>query len=52
MEEGEDCEFVCKEFRFGTTSDMFIGKLSEYVKFLKELETLISQSNNSINEDK
>lgn len=41
LENGEDCEFVCKEFRFGTTSDMFIGRLSNYYQFLKEIEEVI-----------
>lgn len=45
MEDGEYCEFVCKEFKFGTTSDMFIGKLSNYVQFLKDIENLIEKSN-------
>jgi len=45
MEDGEECEFVCKEFKFGTTSDMFIGKLSHYVQFLKDIENLIEKSN-------
>lgn len=34
LEKGEECEFVCKEFRFGTTSNLFIGKLSEYYEFI------------------
>lgn len=38
MNKGEDCEFVCKEFKFGTTSEMFIGRLSHYFEFLNKLE--------------
>lgn len=34
MENGEDCEFLCKEFKFGTVSEMFIGRLSNYFKFV------------------
>ena len=34
VEKGLDCEFVCKEFKFGTTSDLFVGRLSKYYKFL------------------
>lgn len=30
LDEGEECEFVCKEFKFGTTSEMFIGRLTHY----------------------
>lgn len=45
VERGEDCEFVCKEFRFGTTSELFIGRLSSYYQFLRELEQMIEKVN-------
>ena len=41
MEKGEDCENVCKEFRFGTSSALFIGRLSDYYKFLDEIEEVL-----------
>jgi hypothetical protein len=41
VEKGENCEFVCKEFKFGTTGDLFIGKVDEYHEFLKTIEKLI-----------
>ena len=38
IDQGENCEFVCKEFKFGTTSDLFIGRLSKYEEFLRAME--------------
>lgn len=53
VEKGENCEFVCKEFKFGTTGDLFIGKLDQYKDFLNKVEELIKNNNPSSNfEDK
>lgn len=38
-----ECEFLCKEFRLGTSSSMFIGTTSQYSVFYKHLIELIGQ---------
>ena len=43
MERGESCEFVCKEFKFGTPGNLFIGRLSFYWDFFKKLEALLDK---------
>ena len=43
LEEGEECEFLCKEFKFGTTSDLFIGKLHKYYEFLNNIEKVLKK---------
>lgn len=53
VEKGENCEFVCKEFKFGTTGDLFIGKLDQYKDFLNKVEELIKNHDGNANfEDK
>ena len=37
------CERLCQEFRFGSTSKLFIGKLSDYFIFLRKFENLLSR---------
>ncbi len=43
VEKGENCEYVCKEFKFGTASELFIGKLSNYYEFLERIERVIQK---------
>lgn len=31
LDKGEECEFLCKEFKFGGESELFIGKLKNYI---------------------
>lgn len=45
MENGENCESLCKEFKFGTTSEMFIGRLSHYTEFIETMETVLNKYN-------
>lgn len=53
MDNGEDCEFLCKEFKFGTSSEMFIGKLSQYFKFLNKIKWILKKYGSGIElEDK
>ncbi len=40
--EGKNCEYLCKEFRFGSTSQMFIGNLDQYYHFYQEFERVVS----------
>ena len=51
VEKGENCEFVCKEFKFGTTGDLFIGKVDEYHEFLKTIQEIIKIHDPSLNLD-
>lgn len=45
VERGEGCEYVCKEFRLGTASDLFIGRLSDYHTFFNNLERILTKFN-------
>lgn len=51
MEKGEECENVCKEFRFGTSSKLFIGRLTDYYIFLEEIEEVLSKFNPELVQD-
>lgn len=42
---GENCESLCNEFRFGATSNLFIGKLSEYRRILENFHRVILKYN-------
>ncbi len=43
IDNGKGCEFVCKEFKFGTTGEMFIGKLDTYLEFLDKVQELLTK---------
>lgn len=43
LENKNYCWKVCKEFRLGISSNLFIGQLSEYKRMMNEMEGLISQ---------
>lgn len=34
---------MCKEFKFGTVSEMFIGRLSHYYEFLNSMKDLLEK---------
>jgi len=51
VEKGEGCEFVCKEFKMGTASDLFIGRLNDYHEFFNNLERIITKFNPSLRND-
>ena len=38
VEKGENCEYVCKEFRFGGSSELFVGKIKKMYEFFKNVE--------------
>ena len=44
------CYKVCKEFRMGASSNLFIGKLSEYKKLLKKMEEVLKEMTNNSEE--
>jgi len=43
VEEGLECEFVCKEFKFGGTSNLFIGNLKQYINYLDEIQEILTE---------
>lgn len=48
VEKGENCEFVCKEFRFGGASELFVGKIKKFYEFFKNVEKVITDFNPAI----
>lgn len=52
IDKGEDCEFVCKEFLFGTTSNLFIGNLREYNQTIKRIQDILNKYDPSLQMDK
>ena len=49
IEEDEHCSNVCREFRFGKSTDMFMGDLSKYEKFLANFEEFAANKNPDMN---
>jgi hypothetical protein len=45
LSEDTKCEALCNEFRFGSTSNLFIGKLSEYRRILADFQAVIKRFN-------
>lgn len=43
LENKNYCWKVCKEFRFGISSNLFIGQLTQYKKMMHSMESLIAQ---------
>lgn len=38
---GENCEYICKEFRFGTSSDLFIGNLERIKGVMEKMKEIL-----------
>lgn len=51
VERGENCEFVCKEFRFGASSELFMGKMKKFFEFFKNVEEVVTEFNPAIKVD-
>lgn len=45
VEKGENCEFVCKEFRFGGASELFVGKVGKLYEFFNNLQNILLEYN-------
>lgn len=45
IEKGKGCGNVCREFRFGKSSEMFMGDLSKYEEFLENFESFAERVN-------
>lgn len=39
--DNKKCDFICKEFRFGSSSELFVGDLKEYSRVLRNIELLL-----------
>lgn len=39
--DNKKCDFICKEFRFGSSSELFVGDLKEYSRVLRNIEILL-----------
>ena len=50
-EKGENCEYLCKEFKFGSTSELFIGSLKDYYDFLKVLRDTVQELDGNVRKD-
>ena len=48
VENGNSCANVCREFRFGRSSDLFMGDLSKYERFLGDFEEFAQRENVSL----
>ncbi len=46
-----DCIQLCEEFTLGESSDMFIGKLDQYEKFIENMEEILREFDPSIRVD-
>lgn len=42
LKENKNCDFICKEFRFGTSSDLFIGQTDKYFDMYERTRKLLS----------
>ena len=49
LNKGENCEYVCKEYTFGSANNLFLGKLANY---LKTIDKLMRLSKNFLNNKK
>lgn len=45
VENNKYCNSICQEFKFGQTSELFLGKLSDYQDFLDNIEQVIKIHN-------
>ena len=50
-ERGEHCEYLCKEFKFGSTSELFIGSLKDYFSFFTKLQEVVQTFEGKVHED-
>ena len=42
LKENKHCDFICKEFRFGTSSDLFIGQTEKYFEMYERTRKLLA----------
>lgn len=49
IEKGKGCGNVCREFRFGKSSEMFMGDLKKYEEFLENFESFAERVNVDLN---
>lgn len=51
VEKGENCEYLCKEFKFGSTSELFIGSLKGYYDYFVTLQRIVQDFDENVHAD-
>ena len=51
VEKGENCEYLCKEFKFGSTSELFIGSLKNYYEYFTTLQRIVQDFDENVHND-
>lgn len=47
LNKGENCEYMCKEFSFGSANNLFLGKLATYLQTIDKLKRISENGGNS-----